>query len=425
MQHAVYRNGVAVHQLESIAVEVVNGVDRKQAARLADEIYAGLVGIAREAAGVFDERTDTLVLLHFVVHWALHFTRYLHQAFVGFHDNHVARSQAHVALHVAVEDVVVDVAGGNELALAVDADVTERTDFVRTARHVEGVEDGGEGGEGVSAGHDHFAHHVYGDGAGLAHGEAHVGTAVALAEGGLEALVGLRHGESVHADGAVVIDHHGTIGGHGALEAFLRGSPHVDEDGIARPEAVVVGRGNVHVGLKGEVAVVEDVAAEHLFALHFPVHPLILGEDIDVVERVGQNAFHFIEIAGFAFAVVGKALLLAHGAGVHSLLRVRTLVLPLQLAFVAVVGAEAFLPCGAADVLRAHHRTVLLLLVLVANAAYLFDSHTAFNEFRDNFVARRAAFAFLHHELHHLVVGHAGLSHHLKGEAQQGEEQEE
>ena len=48
------------------------------------------------------------------------------------------------------------------------------------------------------------------------------------------------------------------------METLLRGSVDIDDDGIAWSQHIVLWGGNVHVGFKGQVLVVEEVVAENL-----------------------------------------------------------------------------------------------------------------------------------------------------------------
>ena len=77
--------------------------------------------------------------------------------------------QADITSQLAVQQEVVNVDITDQLALAVYFHVTQRTDFVRAAGHVEGVVDSGKGRQGKCAGHLYFTHHADGDGARLAY----------------------------------------------------------------------------------------------------------------------------------------------------------------------------------------------------------------------------------------------------------------
>ena len=131
--------------MEGPHVELVDGVHRVQGAALADDAHGAAVGVAGESAGILDERLQAFVLLHFIVHGSLDAAGDADQTVVGLDDDHIVVSQTHVAGGLAVEDVVIDVDGRYEAVVAVDLDVTQRTDVVDAARHVEGVEHGGKG----------------------------------------------------------------------------------------------------------------------------------------------------------------------------------------------------------------------------------------------------------------------------------------
>ena len=100
-----------------------------------------LVSVASEAARVFQQRSDRLVGFHLVEHRTLHLTRYVHKTVVRAYNNHVVVGETHIARELAVEDIVVDVDGCYKTVVAIYLDITERTDVVCAASHVESVED--------------------------------------------------------------------------------------------------------------------------------------------------------------------------------------------------------------------------------------------------------------------------------------------
>ena len=239
------------------------------------------------------------------------------------------------------------------------------------------MEDGGEGRQRVGSRHLHLAHHVHHDGTGLSHGELNLAAAVACAQGGAQMSVGLTDGHAAHVHGSEAFDGHGTVGRHGALDAFLRGTVDVDKHGVARSQTVVLWRGDIHIGFEGQVFVVEDVTSEH-----FLLVPVALGQQLlEQGRRVGHKRVQLVlhhHPLGVRL-VVGR-----HGPSlwvdVFHLLRGGLLSLVVLASF-AVSHAAAVLCAGRRRQVTqasAFHVTFHQFL----NAAQLLDIHTALHQFR-------------------------------------------
>ena len=182
------------------------------AARLADDAYRLAIGVTREAAGIVNQRTDTLRGLHLVVHGALYLTCDVDQTVVGAYHDDVVVAQADIAAQLAVEDVVVDVDGANQTVVAVYLNITECTNVVRTTSHIQGMEYGGKGCQCVGARCLYLTHHVDGDGARLTYRQAYLTAAVAGSQLRADAAVGLSNGETCHLNGTIAFNHYKTVG---------------------------------------------------------------------------------------------------------------------------------------------------------------------------------------------------------------------
>ena len=165
------RHGVAVGNVEGVHLELAHVEHGILPSGLAEHAHRLLVGVARESAGIFEQRAHALVFLHFVEHRALHLSCDVHHAVVGLHDDEIIVGQADVARLLAVEDIVIDIDRRYEFVVAIDLDVAQRSDVADALGHVERVEHGGEGGQRDGARRIHLAHHVHGDGARVAQRE--------------------------------------------------------------------------------------------------------------------------------------------------------------------------------------------------------------------------------------------------------------
>ena len=221
VQGGVDADGVFVHQFELAHVKLADAEYGIAVAGLA--VYAdGLgVGVAREATGIAEQGGSTLRLLHLVEHGALHLTGDVDQCLVGTDGDDVVVLQAHVACQLTIEQEVVDVDVGEQTATAVHLDVTQRSDVVRTAGHVEGIVYGGESRHGIGAGHLHLAHHAHRDGACLPQGQLNLRTLIAWADDTLQAGFGLTDRQTAQLDDANVLDGDGAVGRDNLRETLL------------------------------------------------------------------------------------------------------------------------------------------------------------------------------------------------------------
>ena len=190
----------------------------------------------------------------------------------------------HIAGGVALNQVFINVDGGNLLSVAEHADVAQRAQLVDAAGSIQRIEGGRKAGEGVGAGTHDFAHHLDLQRADAAHGELEMAVAVALAELFLQRGLSLRYREAGQAHKAHIGDDDIAVGGDGLLHRLLAGAPDVDDYLVAGAQHIVGGRGNVLCRGEGEILRVEDIPAEHLTGVAF-VH--LLGEVLGVGGGVG------------------------------------------------------------------------------------------------------------------------------------------
>ena len=235
--------------LADAVVGVVDGVHLILLTVLANDAQALGIGVAGESSGVFQQGGEGFVLLHFVAHGALHVAGNLYQCVVGGDDDHVAFFQTDVVAGLALHDELVDVDGGDDFSAARYFHVAEATDVAHAACTVEGMEHGGEGGQGVGARLYHFTHHVDLDGAGVAQRDAYLVALVGidLAELAGEVLLCALDAHAAQEYWTELFEVDGAVGRDLLADGILTGSPDVDYHFIARTETVVGRSGYVDV----------------------------------------------------------------------------------------------------------------------------------------------------------------------------------
>ncbi len=136
IQHGVDLHLVAVLQHERTERSGRNREKLMLAARTAHHAHLLGIGIAGKAAGIVDERLQTLARLGFVEHGTFYLALDIDQLAVGRDQNHVALLQADVVRKLAPEDEVVDIQHGEPPPVAQDLHIAERTDARDAAGHV-------------------------------------------------------------------------------------------------------------------------------------------------------------------------------------------------------------------------------------------------------------------------------------------------
>ena len=128
---------------------------------LAHQAHALRVRITREATGILDDLGHTLVRAHLVEHLALHMALDTNQTVVRTNHNHVVLLQTDITGQTAVQDILIDIHHGDQLATTIDLDVTQRTDIADTTSHIQGMEHSSKGTQRVSTGGLDLTHHIH------------------------------------------------------------------------------------------------------------------------------------------------------------------------------------------------------------------------------------------------------------------------
>ena len=165
VQCRIHAHRVFVHQLEVVQVELTHVEHGVHLACLAVHADGLCIGIASETSGITQQGGCTLCLLHLVEHRALDLSRDVYQCFVGTYGHDVIVLQPDITRQMAVQQEVIDIDTRQQTAVAIHLDVSQRTELIRAASHVEGVIDGRESRQGIGARHLHLTDHADGDGA--------------------------------------------------------------------------------------------------------------------------------------------------------------------------------------------------------------------------------------------------------------------
>src|SRR5690554_6186339 len=152
-----YFNHIAVLQCKTGILVFVDGQHHFFGGGVAFDAYAACKGGVGEGTGHLDQITEGFVVQQFVQTGAAYLTGNFYLAFDGGYAHYVLVFEANVGALVAVQQHVVDVHGGYAFVVAEDFDLTEGADGVGAACFVQGVEEGGQRGYGISTGAAYFA----------------------------------------------------------------------------------------------------------------------------------------------------------------------------------------------------------------------------------------------------------------------------
>ena len=227
--------------------------------------YALAVGSRGETTCHCNKVGDSLARFGLVTHWATNIAVNLNAAFQRLNANHIAIAQRDIHCRVATKQEVIDVALYNYLARTQHLNVAKATNLTHATSCIERVEERCERREGIGAGISNLTYNIHLNTADIAKselngGRAAVNTGIDACQRTLDACVCFLHGVTREGDRAYSGDVDSALGGDCAGVVHLSIAPNINQHLIARAEHIVVGSGNVEVGLKTKTAT-ENVTA--------------------------------------------------------------------------------------------------------------------------------------------------------------------
>ena len=144
-QNGINAHGVAVGNVETAEIKFFNVEYGIFTTCLAVHTYTLHICIACETTCIFQKRVEALIFLHLVYHWAFHLTRYSYQAVVRTNHDNIVVGKTHIACELSVENIVVYIYNCNKFVVAIHLDVSECTQIVCSACHIECMEHGCKG----------------------------------------------------------------------------------------------------------------------------------------------------------------------------------------------------------------------------------------------------------------------------------------
>ena len=151
-------------------------------ARLAHDAYRLAIGITSKATGIVNQRAHTFGRFHFVVHGALYLTGDIYQAVVSTYYDDIVVTQADITAELTIQDIVIYVDSANQTVVAINLDVTQCTDIVRTASHIQSMEYRCKCCQRIGTWCLDFTHDVNRDGASLTYRQANLTAAIACTQ---------------------------------------------------------------------------------------------------------------------------------------------------------------------------------------------------------------------------------------------------
>ena len=133
-----------------------------------------LPGAAGESSGVIDQRRHGFSVLQLIEHRTLHEAVDAHKGSVGGNVDDVSFLKGDIGLKLAVEDIVVNVHGGEFLTAANHLYVAQGTYLGDASGTIDRIEYGGERRQPVSAGRIHLSKDVDHDGAHVPESQRHL-----------------------------------------------------------------------------------------------------------------------------------------------------------------------------------------------------------------------------------------------------------
>ena len=163
VQGGVYTDGVFVHQLKVVKVklaDIEHGVHLPCLTMDADSLC---IGIACETSGIAKQGSGAFGLFHLVEHRTLDLTGDIHQSLIRSYGYDIIVLQTDITCQFAVEQEVVDVDIRQQTSIAIHFDISQGTDLIGTASHIERIVDGGKCRHGIGTRHLDFTDDADGD----------------------------------------------------------------------------------------------------------------------------------------------------------------------------------------------------------------------------------------------------------------------
>ena len=208
------------------------------------------IGTRSKTACIFEQGSHTLVLLHLIGHRTLHITCDIHDTVERTNHDDIIVCQTDIAREFTIEDIIIKIDRGYLAPPTEDLDVTQRTDAIDTACHIQGMENRGKGREGISSRRSNLTHDIHTDGAGLTNRQTDLRTLITSTESLFDTGIGLSHRETTYMNRTIACSLDRTIGRDLELLRLLRSAIDIDKHFITRTNDIVGWGGNVHVRFK-------------------------------------------------------------------------------------------------------------------------------------------------------------------------------
>ncbi|EJX05516.1 hypothetical protein EVA_06376 [gut metagenome] len=131
------------------------------------------------------------------------------------------------------------------------------------------MEYGGKSRKGIGTRYFHFAHHIDGYTLSLPNTHPHIGILIIIANCALQLTVGLLHCQSSNRQRTDTFNIHISLWRDSSIDGLLRSAPNINEDNVARPQHIIFRSGDIHIGLKIQLVVIEYIMTKDTFSRHF------------------------------------------------------------------------------------------------------------------------------------------------------------
>ena len=182
-QDRVHADRVLIADMERAHVELIHIIYRIFLSCLSYHSHRLGVSISCKASRIFQHRAYALVLLHLIPHRTFHLSGYVHEAVIRTDNDNIIVCKTHITGKLSIEHIVVDVHNRYKAVVSIYLYITQRSEVVRSASHIQGMEHSGKCRQGVCSRCLHLSHHIYHDRTGLTHRKLYLRAAVSRTKG--------------------------------------------------------------------------------------------------------------------------------------------------------------------------------------------------------------------------------------------------
>ena len=193
-------------------------------------------------------------------------TRDVHQTVVCAHLDDIIVLQTDITCEATVEDELIDIDHRYQFTLAIDLDVTQRTQANNTTRTIERMIYCRQRAQRISSRYTNLTQNINLDRARLSQCDTNVRALEELAQSLSDFVLCRPNLQSADLNRSELWDIDITLRAHRQFQILLRTTIDIHHQYVARTQYIVLWRSDIHIGREGQVRIIENITTKNLIA---------------------------------------------------------------------------------------------------------------------------------------------------------------